>query len=129
MNRQRLARTVLATDGAGCAAAAALVLGSAEIVRSIDPSLKVRWPAAAALVATSTLLVTGALRDEPRDQDLERAAGVNLGWVAICLAGLLWHQSRSGAVVLASTAVLDAAAATAQLALRSSVPENRRGGQ
>lgn len=127
MKRQRVARTVLATDGAGCAAAVALVLGSDEIVRSIDPSLKARWPAAAALAATSTLLAVGAMREEPRNRDLERAAGVNLGWVAICLAGLMRHQSPSGAVIFASTAVLDGAAATAQLALRSPVPKNRRG--
>lgn len=119
MNRHRWARGVLVADGVGCAAAAGLVIGSGRAVGSLDPSLRVRWPVAAALGATSALLVAGAMRQQPENRDLARAAAVNVGWVTACLAGLLRRPSPLGKTLLASTAALDAVAAIAQLTLRS----------
>lgn len=120
--RRRLSRAVLAADGVGCAAAAVLVLSEERMALSFDPSPRSRWPVAAALGATSALLFSGALRELPGNQHLERAAVVNAGWVPACVVGLLGRPSRSGVVVLTATAALDGAAAMAQLALR---PEAR----
>ena len=120
MTRDRLARGVLAADGLGCATAAGVVLGSERVVASFDPSLRVRWPLAMALGATSALLVAGAIHKQPTNRVLERAAAVNAGWVTACLVGLLLRRpSGSGIALLATTAVLDGAAAIAQLAVRS----------
>lgn len=76
------------------------------------------------LGATSALLVGAAMRKKPENRDLECAAGVNVGWVMTCLIGLLHRPPPSGAVILASTAVLDGVAAIAQLALRSDADED-----
>lgn len=116
---RRWARTILAVDGVGCAAAAAVVAGSERVVALYDPSLRSRWPVAAALGATSGVLLSGARSPAPGDRDLERAAVINAGWVVACCAGLRGRASRPGTAVLAATAGLDGAAAIFQLALRS----------
>ncbi len=117
--RRQLARGVLIADAVGCAAAASLVLSNERAVGSFAPSQRARGSVAIALGATSALLVAGAVGKQPTNRDLELAAGVNAGWVTACLLGLLHRPSRTGKVILASTAVLDGAASIAQLTLRS----------
>lgn len=124
--RHRLARAVLAVDGAGCAAAAVTIAGSERFAGSFDPSLRSRRPVAVALGATSALLIASAVRDRPTNRDLERAALVNTGWVGACLAGLAAPPPRAGVLILAATAVLDGAAAAVQLSLRSKLPAPSR---
>lgn len=118
MDRRDLARTVLAADGAGCAAAAFAVLCSDRVLGAVDPSLRSRRPVALALGVTSAVLLAGAARARPRAEDLTGAAVMNAGWVATCLLALAGRPSAAGAALLTGTAVFDATAAALQWYLK-----------
>lgn len=119
MTRPRLARTVLAADGLGCAVATVAMAASDPIAGAVNPSKNARWPVTGALAATSAVLLAGSRRREPTDRDLKRAAAINIGWASVCLLALAGRPSPAGRALLAGTAALDGGAAIAQWALRS----------
>lgn len=118
VDRPTTARLVLAADAVGCAVAGAAACSWESLVREVDPDLRSRRLLAGALFGTSAALGAGALRQAPRRADLTIAALTNVGWVAACVLALRRPRSRIGTGLIATTAVLDGAAAAAQWILR-----------
>lgn len=112
-----VARAVLALDAAGCAAAATALAVLPRRSKRVEVTGPARTTLVVALGATSALLASGAVPQAPTRRALARAAGVNTVWVLACLASLCSRPSRRWSLLIATTAVLDAAAAVAQLAL------------
>jgi len=118
MNRDGVARLILAVDSAGCAAAAALLAGSQPLAGSIAVNGPGRGAVVAALGATSAVLGLAAAEEPPSDRSLGRAAAVNAGWVAVCLTALTRRPGAAGAALIATTAAADGIAAAIQWSLR-----------
>jgi len=118
VNRAGAARLILAADALGCGAAAAAVGLAPAALRPVDPSLRARGPLALTLAATSLVMAFGLRASQPSRRHLTTATSVNAGWVGVCLVALPRQRNRVGAALVASTALLDAAAGGLQWFLR-----------
>lgn len=116
MDRHTWARAVFLADGIGCGLAALAVLPSARYCPAMRPIATVRTPLALALAGTSALLLTSARTAD--DGALARAAIVNAGWTAGCLAGMAARHTPVTRFLTGATAALDAAMAVTQWSLR-----------
>ncbi len=117
MTRRSWARAALMADGVGCALAAVGALAIGRLGDELDPISSARIPLGAALAVTSAMLL-GSARDA-RDRDLSRAALVNTAWALGCTAALTARHTRTSRLLVATTAVADAAMAVTQWSLRS----------
>jgi hypothetical protein len=112
-------RRVFAVDGAGCAAAAGALIVSDRLADAVGISSRKRWAVAAALGATSAILLSETMSPGPSNGELKRAALINCGWTVTCLFGLRGRPSYLGAALLVGTAAFDAVAGIAQWHLQS----------
>ena len=118
--RAAVARAVLALDAAGCVGAALAVAAVPGLVERVDAAGRARVPLAVALGLTSALLASGTVRRDPTRRALALAGLVNVGWTITCLMTFRSRPTRTGSVLVATTALLDATAAAAQIALARS---------
>jgi hypothetical protein len=129
VNQAAGSRGILLADAAGCAVGAVVTVVIPAVLDAFELPRRSRWPVCAALTGTALLLARGARTSRPEPSDLARAALTNGAWVAACLALLPSRRNNSRAVaLLATTAVLDGLAGSAQWILRSEAGNVERHG-
>ncbi|MDV8000646.1 hypothetical protein [Rhodococcus sp. IEGM 1408] len=119
---QAAARWILGADGIGCAVAGVAPAIRTPVGAVVESEVGSKWPIVCALAATSVLLGTGAQEHVPSERALRRAALVNAGWVAMCVAARAQRPRRAAVAVFAATAVSDAVVGAAQWTLGSGRP-------